>query len=269
MLFTLVICTWVDRTKEDEQFRESSNCSFYTILLESLCKKANSTPGYFNNSNPPPVECFASTSYLQTNMKQLENLAYAACKLIFSFERETSIVFSDITLSNYFCQDDFTVCKTFALKTGILTNRKDKSRTGRLNSFIHITVQEFLAAYHIACNTHVIDDVVVGYLKRYNDFYLDLSQVFIFLCGMNTVASNALSGLMNECHVSLVKCCMRQDVSSVSMRKYLSMESGRQQSANKLAFARNLVTFTLILTAYEKFSSRLVYKRLRCPGIGI
>ncbi|KAH3820404.1 uncharacterized protein LOC127832627 [Dreissena polymorpha] len=198
MLFTAVICMWVDNVKDEEQLKESSLCAFYTVLLESLCKKANCTTGYFKKSTPSPVECFSNTCYLQPNIDHLDNLAAAACKLLFSFERETSIVFSDITLSNYISREVFTECKTFALKAGILTNRKDKSRTGSSNSFIHLTIQEFLAAYYIARNASVIDDIIDGYLKRYTKPYLDIIQVFLFLCGMNIVAANQLSALMNE-----------------------------------------------------------------------
>ncbi|KAH3786732.1 hypothetical protein DPMN_164841 [Dreissena polymorpha] len=199
MLYTLVICTWVNTFEEDEDdVLEESSCALYTTLLESLCKKANSTTGYFNDSKPPPVHCFSSTSYLQPNIEHLDKLAEVACKLLFSSERESSIVFSDITLSNYFSPDEFEVRKKFALKAGVLTNRKHKTRTGRSNSFVHKTVQEFLAAYHIALNTYVIDDVISRYLKLKNTSYLEISQVLIFLCGMNISAANKLSALMNQ-----------------------------------------------------------------------
>ncbi|XP_052272018.1 uncharacterized protein LOC127872720 isoform X2 [Dreissena polymorpha] len=232
MLYTLVICTWVDTMKEEEHSKEYSLCALYTSLLESLCKKTTSTTGYFNNSNPSPVDCFSNTSYLQPNIELLDKLAVAACKLLFSCERETSIVFSDMALSNYFSGEEFTLCKTFALKAGILTNRKDKNRTGSSNSFIHKTIQEFLAAYYIACNTYVIDDVVAGYLKRYNDSYLDLSQVFIFLCGMNTIAANALSGLMDEYHVASCRFCDHwpcelQNITETGIRE---AEAGKQNT---------------------------------------
>ncbi|XP_052228853.1 uncharacterized protein LOC127843081 isoform X2 [Dreissena polymorpha] len=198
MLYTFVICTWVNTIEEEEHLKESSLCALYTTLLERLCKKANSTTGYFNNSNPPPVHFFSSTSYLQPNIAHLDKLAEVACKLLFSSERESTIVFSDITLSNYFSPDEFTLRKTFALTAGILTNRKDKSRTGSSNSFVHKTVQEFLAAYHIACNTYIIDDVRSRYLKLNNTSYLEISQVLTFLCGINISAANKLSALMNQ-----------------------------------------------------------------------
>ncbi|KAH3784594.1 hypothetical protein DPMN_162554 [Dreissena polymorpha] len=140
MLYTLVIRTSVNTIKEKEHLKGSSLCARYTTLLESLCKKANCVSCYFNDLNPPTVRCFSSTSFIQPNIEHLDKLAEAACKLFFFTERESSIVFSDITLSNYFSLDEFTSRKTFALKAGILTNRKDKTRTGNSNSFVHKTV---------------------------------------------------------------------------------------------------------------------------------
>ncbi|KAH3786526.1 uncharacterized protein LOC127843162 [Dreissena polymorpha] len=237
MLYTLVIYTWVNTIEKEERLKESSLCGLYTTLLESLCKKANSTSGYFNDSNPPPVHCFSSTSYLQPNIEHLDKLAEVACKLLFSSQRESSIVFSDITLSNYFSPDEFTVCKRFALTAGILTNRKDKSRTGSSNSFVHKTVQELLAAYHIACNTNIIDDVISRYLKLNNTSYLEISQVLIFLCGMNTSAANKLSALMN--HYDVIHCvpydvCLLDWRDAYPCRFQRIIESGiREAVANK------------------------------------
>ncbi|KAH3868624.1 uncharacterized protein LOC127867830 [Dreissena polymorpha] len=202
MLYTLVICTWVNSIERDETFKGSPSCALYTTLLESLCKNANSVTGYFNDLNPPPVRCFSGTSYIQPNIKHLNKLADIACKFLFSSERESSIVFNDITLSNYFSPDEFEVFKAFALNAGILTNRKDKSQTGSANSFVHKTVQELLAAYHIACNPYVIDGIISMYLERPSTSYLDISQVFIFLCGMNISAANKLSTLLDQYDVT-------------------------------------------------------------------
>ncbi|KAH3813559.1 uncharacterized protein LOC127835181 [Dreissena polymorpha] len=202
MLYTLVICTWVNTIEEKKHLKGSSLCKLYTTLLESLCKKVNCATGYFNDSNPPPVRCFSSTIYLQPYIERLAKLADVAFKLLFSSERESSIVFNDVTLSNYVSQEELPVLKTFALKAGILTNRKEKCRNASSYSFVHKTVQEYLAAYHIACNPYVIDDVITGYLERNSTSYLEISQTFIFLCGMNICAANKLSALMDEYDVA-------------------------------------------------------------------
>ncbi|KAH3720802.1 hypothetical protein DPMN_063706 [Dreissena polymorpha] len=68
-------------------------------------------------------------------------------------------------------------------------------------SFVHKTIQEFLTAFHIHRNVDVIDDVISGYLKRHDNSYLDIFQMFIFLCGFNISAANTLSTLMHELDV--------------------------------------------------------------------
>ncbi|XP_052250730.1 uncharacterized protein LOC127857969 [Dreissena polymorpha] len=194
MLYTLVICTWVDTMEEEEHLNGSSLCALYTTFLESLCKKANDTTGFFNDLNPPHVKCFSRTSYLRPIIQNVDVISKAAFHLLFSPEKEKSIVFNDQELSNYLTPSE----QEFALKAGLISKRKTKRALNSSISFIHKSMQEFLAAYHIAHNAHLIDDVISGYLGRYSDAYLDISQVFIFLCGLNIPAANKLSGIMNE-----------------------------------------------------------------------
>ncbi|KAH3802272.1 hypothetical protein DPMN_155945 [Dreissena polymorpha] len=87
----------------------------------------------------------------------------------------------------------------FALKSGILSATRSAStlRLGPLVMFIHLSIQEFLAAYHIARKTDLIDDVISGYLTPGMDVY-DISQVFIFLCGLDKSAAEKLSSMMNK-----------------------------------------------------------------------
>ncbi|KAH3799181.1 hypothetical protein DPMN_152787 [Dreissena polymorpha] len=194
MLFALVICTWVDTIDEEEHLNGSSLCSLWATLLESLCKKANDKTSFFNDSNPPPVKCFSSTSYLRPILQNVNAISNAAFHLLFSHEQDTSIVFNDRILSNYISESE----KEFALKAGLLSKRKTKKASNASISFIHKSMQEYLAAYHIAQNAHLVDDVISGYLSRHKDAYLDISQVFIFLCGLNISAANTLSVVMNE-----------------------------------------------------------------------
>ncbi|XP_052250626.1 uncharacterized protein LOC127857916 isoform X2 [Dreissena polymorpha] len=194
MLYTLVICTWVDTMEEEEHLNGSSLCALYTTFLESLCKKANDTTGFFNDLNPPHVKCFSRTSYLRPIISNVDVISKAAFHLLFSPEKEKSIVFNDQELSNYLTPSE----QEFALKAGLISKRKTKRALNSSISFIHKSIQEFLAAYHIAHNAHLVDDVISGYLGRHSDAYLDISQVFIFLCGLNISAANKLSCIMNE-----------------------------------------------------------------------
>ncbi|KAH3691901.1 hypothetical protein DPMN_192443, partial [Dreissena polymorpha] len=200
MLYTLVICTWVDTMVEEEHLNGSSLCALYTTFLESLCKKANDTPGFFNDLNPPHVKCFSRTSYLRPIIQNVDVISKAAFHLLFSPEKEKSIVFNDQELSNYLTPSE----QEFALKAGLISKRKTKRAFNSSISFIHKSMQEFLAAYHIARNAHLIDDVISGYLGRHSDAYRDISQVFIFLCGLNVSAANTLSGIINEHHSKIM-----------------------------------------------------------------
>ncbi|XP_052270121.1 uncharacterized protein LOC127871354 isoform X2 [Dreissena polymorpha] len=192
MLHALVLCTWVDDTAE--RLTGSSLCDLYTTLLDCLCKKATHDMSYFNKLNPPPVKNFEGSKYLKSNKAHIDSIAEAAFSFLFSNEKETSIVFSDVKLSDFLLPS----AKEFALKSGLLTKRKSKKATDTTCRFVHKTFQEFLTAYHIANNADAVYDVVSDYLKRHSDSYLDISQMFIYLCGLNISAANKLSALMNE-----------------------------------------------------------------------
>ncbi|KAH3786716.1 hypothetical protein DPMN_164825 [Dreissena polymorpha] len=230
-VYTLVICNWVNTIEKEDNWKGPSRCALYTTLVESLCKKANSALGYFNDSHPPPVDCFSCTSYIQPNIEQLDKLAEVACKLLLASDRKSSYVSNEIPLSSYFPLDEFTVCKEFALKAGILlTNIKDNTRTDSSISFVDKTVQNFFAAYHIACNPYVFGVEVSSYLERNNTSYRDISHVLIFLCGMNISAANKLSALMNPCDISHCSCKNGSDTPCEFQR---IIESGiREATAN-------------------------------------
>ncbi|KAH3826250.1 hypothetical protein DPMN_128146 [Dreissena polymorpha] len=191
MLHTLVLCTWVDDMAES--LTGSSRCELFTTLLENLCKKANPQIGFFDQYYPSPVNCFSRTKYVKPNMEHIDVIAKAAFSFLFSNEKETSLVFSDINLSAHLSEST----KQFALHSGLISKRKSKKCYDNTSSFVHKTVQEFFAALHISNNTDVIDNVICEYLKSNRDSYLDISQVLIFLCGFNILAANKLSALMN------------------------------------------------------------------------
>ncbi|KAH3698019.1 hypothetical protein DPMN_085534 [Dreissena polymorpha] len=192
MLLTLIICTWVEGIAE--RLSGSSLCELYTILLESLCKKANPFISHFNQSEPLPVNCFFRSKYIKPSMQHINDISKAAFSFLFSNEREMSIVFNEIKLSEYLSDNT----QEFALKSGLLSVRKRTNRIDNTCSFVHKSVQEFLAAFHISGNVDVINGIISGYLKRHHNSYLDISQVFVFLCGMNIAAANKLSKLMND-----------------------------------------------------------------------
>ncbi|XP_052259252.1 uncharacterized protein LOC127863677 [Dreissena polymorpha] len=193
MMLSAIVCSYAEGTE-----LKGSKCEIYILLLESLFKKPNSEMCTFEQ---PPFRCFTGTQYIQPNMESLNRLAELAFHLLFVNARENSLVFTDTELRKFKLNEREQ--KEFALKSGILSSARNTSslRSASSFSFIHLSMQEFLAAYHIARNTHLVDGVISVYLKRHNDAYREISQVFIFLCGLDVSSVDSLSSMMEQHHV--------------------------------------------------------------------
>ncbi|XP_052225686.1 uncharacterized protein LOC127841134 isoform X8 [Dreissena polymorpha] len=186
MLLSLIVSSWVDGT-----LLTGSRCDIYTVLIDGLFKKVSENISFFGQ---PPLMCFQNTRYLQQSFEHLQAISKTAFLMLFSAEREHSLVISDRQLSHYLTQEH----KDFALKTGIITERKCFSRTYQRStcSFIHKSVQEFLAAVHIARNS--ADLVVVARYFGENSNAIFENQIFIFLCGLNILLANELSRIIDS-----------------------------------------------------------------------
>ncbi|KAH3792074.1 hypothetical protein DPMN_145563 [Dreissena polymorpha] len=199
MLLALCVCLWKDNT-----YKIGSSCDIYATMLDSLFKKVHNNVDYFET---PPFRCFLNTKYIKLHIEDVNALSRAAFYLLFAREKENSLVFSDRELLNYISNEQ----TLFALKAGILSERKTSSLT-HTYSFIHKSVQEFFAAYFIAGNISVINyQILPEYLIRYPNPYADLSQVFKFVCGMNTDAGYELSCLIDR-HCPLPAPRLLQDI---------------------------------------------------------
>ncbi|XP_052234140.1 NLR family CARD domain-containing protein 4-like isoform X2 [Dreissena polymorpha] len=189
MMLSVIVC-WHD---EGER-KLISKCEIYSSLIDSLLKKVSNEEGYFEDQR---FNCFAETQYIQPNIHHVNQIAEAAFRLLFSDIQEKSLVFGAKDLKLEDAQ------RKFALKAGILTKAKTSSlaRSSSTFSFVHKSIQEFLAAYYIACNEKVINEIIAGYFEQYDKSYLAMTQLFIFLCGVSISAGNALSDLMNESNV--------------------------------------------------------------------
>ncbi|XP_052229128.1 uncharacterized protein LOC127843272 isoform X4 [Dreissena polymorpha] len=186
MLLSLIVSSWVDGT-----LLTGSLCEIYTVLIDGLFKKVSENIIFFVQ---PPLMCFQNTRYLQQSYEHLQAISKTAFLMLFSAEQEQALVISDRQLSHYLTQEQ----KDFALKTGIITERKCVSRTYQRStcSFIHKSVQEFLAAVHIALNS--ADLVVVARYFAENSNAIFENQIFIFLCGLNILLANELSRIIDS-----------------------------------------------------------------------
>ncbi|XP_052231770.1 uncharacterized protein LOC127845103 isoform X2 [Dreissena polymorpha] len=191
MMLSVIVCSYAEGIE-----LKGSKCEIYILLLESLFKKANSEMRTFEQS---PSPCFRGTQYIQPNMERLNRLAEMAFHLLFVNAKENSLVFSITELKKF--KMDERKQQDFVLKSGILSAKLTAStlRSSSSFMFIHKSMQEFLAAYHIACNMNLIDGSISVYLNRHPKAYLDISQVFIFLCGLDVSCAEKLSSMMDEC----------------------------------------------------------------------
>ncbi|XP_052259503.1 uncharacterized protein LOC127863864 isoform X6 [Dreissena polymorpha] len=190
MLLSLIVSSWVDGTR-----LTGSRCDIYTVLVDALFKKASEKISFFVQ---PPFVCFQNTRYLQHNFEHLQAIAKAAFFMLFSADREQSLVISDRQLSHCLTDEQ----KYIALKTGIITERKCVSRTYQTStcSFIHKSVQEFLAAVHIAENSATLRVVFRFFADDSNAMFGN--QIFIFLCGLNILLANEFSRIIDSTRYS-------------------------------------------------------------------
>ncbi|KAH3798749.1 hypothetical protein DPMN_152352 [Dreissena polymorpha] len=190
MMLSAIVCSFAEGIE-----LKGSKCEIYILLLESLFKKANSEMRTFEH---PPSSCFTETQYIQPNIDALNRLAELAFHLLFVNTKENSLVFSISELRQF--KLDEQEQKEFALQSGILSSARNAAllRPSSSFSFIHLSMQEFLAAYHISRNTDLVDGVISVYLNRQREAYRDISQVFIFLCGLDVTCAEKLSSMMDE-----------------------------------------------------------------------
>ncbi|KAH3780890.1 hypothetical protein DPMN_158715 [Dreissena polymorpha] len=188
VLLTITVCLWVDKIH-----LKGSICEIYSNLLDSMLKKVNNTEEYFHQ---PPFQCFKDLKHLKPNMDQIERISEAAFCLLFLEKRERSLVFTNKKLSKYLSAEQV----KFALKVGILSEREYSTMSNKplTCSFLHKSLQEFLAAIHIAEHVETIYDRLNEYLKSNNKACFEIDRVFTFLCGLNIAAANKLSQAMDR-----------------------------------------------------------------------
>ncbi|KAH3786028.1 hypothetical protein DPMN_164128 [Dreissena polymorpha] len=167
----------------DSMFFSNSVCEVNSILLDSLFKKASTQRRCFN---PPPFQCFSKTRYIEPNVNILEALSKAA--FYFTCTTKRSLVFSEPEIRKYLSEQEF----QFSLDSGILTERYCFStpRQSQL-SFLHETLQEFLAAYYIAKYPKDVISFITS-RKRGKYFVLEMSQVIKYLGGLNCEVANQI-----------------------------------------------------------------------------
>ncbi|KAH3708403.1 hypothetical protein DPMN_067853 [Dreissena polymorpha] len=177
-LQTLLVSLWMNNKALSCSLTEI-NC----ILLDLLFKKANAREGYFIEGTSIP--CLFNTRYIKPHVDIFNSLAAVAFKLTYASIK--SLVFTKCDLSSYMFKEQIEFC----LNAGVLTQRyrPGKASNDSQFSFVHETVQEFFAAFHIANSK---EDILSRVLLENKYDVLELSQSVIYLCGLDCEKANKL-----------------------------------------------------------------------------
>ncbi|KAH3747708.1 hypothetical protein DPMN_182137 [Dreissena polymorpha] len=160
-----------------------SLCEINCILIDILFKNANARKGYFQKGTS--FRCLTSTHFIKEQIDIFDSLANAAFSL--TFVSNKSLVFNERELLNYMSEIQLEFC----LRAGVLTKRYSSTVADQdaQFSFVHETMQDFLAAYHIAnSNQDLIERFQTD--TKYN--VLEMSETIIYLCGLECKKANAL-----------------------------------------------------------------------------
>ncbi|KAH3748152.1 uncharacterized protein LOC127848376 isoform X1 [Dreissena polymorpha] len=174
-LQTLLVNLWMNNMPVS-----GSLCEINCILIDMLFKNAHAKKGYFKKGNS--FRCLLNTRFIHQQINIFDALANAAFQ--FTFSSNKSLVFTERELLNYMTEDQLSFC----LNAGVLTQRYSSAVPYQF-SFIHETVQEFMAAYHIANSKN---DLITHFRSGAKYYVLQISQTIIYLCGLNCEKANKL-----------------------------------------------------------------------------
>ncbi|XP_052819916.1 uncharacterized protein LOC128245729 [Mya arenaria] len=189
---TQLVCLWFEGKSLTD-----SKCDIYAGVINMLsCRLSYMQSGH----NIPEIElpsvlkeheCFTQNPMVYL---ALAKLAYTT---LYSGCRDSSVVFSNKTVNVLLSREQV----EFALKSGLLTEKKSNSLIKRSShfSFFHKTLQEFLAALHLCLNENDYSQLSNKYEQDNKENILgDVSQTFIFICGMKPELGVQMSSWINS-----------------------------------------------------------------------
>ncbi|XP_052769843.1 uncharacterized protein LOC128209714 [Mya arenaria] len=201
IILMLLVCLWFEGVPES-----LSMCNIYAYMLDMMFGNKARPMLRVSSESKPLLRCFEQTGHVQRYYNIVLKLAQFAFETLFLTERKSSLVFQNI---DCLTPEELQV----VLNSGCMRETKSPSLIRELSSFsfIHKTVQEFLAAVHIAYHTKEIKRVMKPYYEVVQEILTsdkiywenlsmashDTSKVFIYMCGLNSEAAKDMSAMLS------------------------------------------------------------------------
>ncbi|XP_052820896.1 uncharacterized protein LOC128246638 [Mya arenaria] len=189
---TQLVCLWFEGKSLTD-----SKCDIYAGVINMLsCRCSNMQRKHKIPKIELPSVLMEHECFVQNPMVYLA-LAKLAYTTLYSECRDSSVVFSNKTVDDLLSRKQV----EFALKSGLLTEKKSNSLIKRSShfSFFHKTLQEFLAALHLCLNENDFSQLSSKYEQDNKENILgDVSQTFIFICGMKPELGVQMSSWINS-----------------------------------------------------------------------
>jgi len=202
ILLLQIVCLFFDG-KEVSNSQSKIYASIFDMMMGRQPQESTGNKSCFD----PKFRLFADKKNVIRYWTYFTEIAKLAFEQLFPQQGHSSVVFNSNT-----CHLDDEV-KRFALKYGILSEKKSRSFSCRSSSlsFIHKTFQEFLAAVHMGIHEDLFEMAVetrysLHDFHAFKSYISDLSQVFIYMCGLNINMAEKMSKLVNT-HVNLTWEC--------------------------------------------------------------
>jgi len=206
----------------------NSQCKIYASIIDMLIGR-QSQENIEISEDETTLQVFP---YMRNVRSKLMDIAKVAFYHLFPTQGHSAVVFDSksCNLSQY--------SKTFALECGLLTEKKSKSFSSRSShlSFTHKSFQEYFAAVYLNEHEELFETVIEHqYQLHGKDEYWtclnNLSQIFVFMAGINPNLTERMSILVNS-HLATLDLEELSGPLSPSPALTLLMASGLREADN-------------------------------------
>jgi len=200
--------------------------------------------------------------YMRNVRSKLMDIAEVAFYHLFPTQGHSAVVFDSKSCN--LSEES----KTFALKCGLLTEKKSKSFSSRSYhlSFTHKSFQEYFAAVYLSEHKNLFKTVIEPRYQphgkdEYSTCMNDLSQFFVFMAGINANLAEKLSILMNS-HLAAIDLDELLNYNSPSHALTDLVASGLREADNNNIHDINLCLHYMYLYVKTNDDDVDIYQRL-------